>query len=130
MLWGTAGEAELAAAIPVPSVVRLGPRGALVTGEEVPPASIVTVVDEVGAGDAFAAGFAYGLLQGWPLRRCARAGNVAAAALGGLGDSESLPRLEEFERALARAEQEDFNAEPPGAGRRASLPPERPGSLR
>ena len=131
MLWGTAGEAELAAAIPVPSVVRLGPRGALVTGEEVPPASLVTVVDEVGAGDAFAAGFAYGLLQGWPLRRCARAGNVVvAAALGGPGDWETLPRLEEFERALARAEQEDFSAEPPGAGRRASLPPEhRPGSL-
>jgi 2-dehydro-3-deoxygluconokinase len=119
VLWGTAGAAELAAAIPVPSVVRLGPRGALVTGEEVPPASIVTVVDEVGAGDAFAAGFAYGLLQGWPLRRCARAGNVvAAAALSGLGDWETLPRLEEFERALARAEQEDLSAEPPAAGRR------------
>jgi 2-dehydro-3-deoxygluconokinase len=106
MLWGTAGEAELAAAIPVPSVVRLAHRGALVAGEEVPPASIVTVVDEVGAGDAFAAGFAYGLLESWPLSRCARAGNVAAAAaLGGLGDWETLPRLEEFERALARAEQ-------------------------
>ncbi len=131
VLWGTGHEAELAASIPVPSAVRLGPRGALVAGEEVPPASIVTVVDEVGAGDAFAAGFAYGLLQGWPLGRCARAGNVvAAAALGGLGDWETLPRLEEFERALARAEQEDFSAEPPGAGRRASLPPERPGSLR
>jgi 2-dehydro-3-deoxygluconokinase len=102
LLWGTAAEAELVAAIPVPSVIRLGARGALVGGEEVPPASVVTVVDEVGAGDAFAAGFAYGLLKGWPPARSARAGNVvAAAALGGFGDWETLPRLDELERALA-----------------------------
>ena len=105
VLWGTGGEAELAAAIPVPSVIRLGVRGALVAGEEVPPAKLVTVVDEVGAGDAFAAGFAYGLLQGWPARVCVRAANVvAAAALGGSGDWETLPRLDELERALARAD--------------------------
>lgn len=101
-LWGTSDEADLVASIPVPSVVRLGARGALVDGERVPPARIVTVVDEVGAGDAFAAGFAYGLLQGWAPGRCARAGNfVAAAALGGPGDWETLPRLEELHGALA-----------------------------
>ena len=54
---------------------RRGARGHAVAREE--------VVDEIGAGDAFAAGFAYGLLQGWarpraptrrtssPRRRCA-----------------------------------------------------------
>src|SRR5262249_32402470 len=36
-LWGTAGEDELARAVPVSSVIRLGARGALVGGEVVPP---------------------------------------------------------------------------------------------
>jgi sugar/nucleoside kinase (ribokinase family) len=63
------------------------------------------------------------LLESWPLSRCARAGNVAAAAaLGGLGDWETLPRLEEFERALARAEQGHLSAKPPAAGRRRFVP--------
>jgi sugar/nucleoside kinase (ribokinase family) len=58
------------------------------------------VVDEVGAGDAFAAGFAYGLLQGWEPAGCAHAGHVIAGwALRGTGDWETLPRLEEV-RAL------------------------------
>jgi 2-dehydro-3-deoxygluconokinase len=122
-LWGTSGEAELAAAIPVPSVVRLGPRGALVAGEQVRPARIVNVVDEVGAGDAFAAGFAYGLLQGWPPRDCTRAGNfVAAAVLGGLGDWETLPRLEELKQAIARSDQPDRAAAgPPRTGPRRAV---------
>ncbi len=61
------GEAELLWAggeIPVPSVIRVGARGAIVDGVEVPPPRTASVVDEVGAGDAFAAGFVYGLLQG------------------------------------------------------------------
>jgi sugar/nucleoside kinase (ribokinase family) len=79
------------------AVVRLGPRGALVRGVEVNPERVEDVVDEVGAGDAFAAGFAYGLLQGWPPERCARTGNVLAAhALRGTGDWETLPRLAEL----------------------------------
>lgn len=80
--------------IPVPSVVRVGERGAIVDGVEVPPPRAATVVDEVGAGDAFAAGFAYGLLQGWEPRQCVHAANViAAGALAGTGDWETLPRL-------------------------------------
>jgi 2-dehydro-3-deoxygluconokinase len=78
--------------------VRVGARGALVWEEgeaaEVAPATLEDVVDEVGAGDGFAAGFVYGLLQGWPPTACARAGNViAAAALRGTGDWETFPRL-------------------------------------
>jgi sugar/nucleoside kinase (ribokinase family) len=61
----------------------------------------VGVVDEVGAGDGFAPGFAYGLLRGWDARRCAHAGNVvAASALRGTGDWETFPRLEEIRGAL------------------------------
>ncbi len=67
-------------------------------GDEAPggdnPTPDQDVVDEIGAGDAFAAGFAYGLLEGWEPRDCARAGNVLAAhALRGTGDCETAPRL-------------------------------------
>ncbi len=94
VLWGDE-------ALPVRTCLRVGERGALVDGEEVPPPRSARVVDEVGAGDAFAAGFAYGLLQGWPPRACAQAGNlVAGYALAGTGDWETLPRLPEILRAL------------------------------
>ena len=63
----------------------------------------MAVVDEIGAGDAFAAGFAYGLLEGWEPAACAHAGNVLAAhALEGTGDWETLPRLADVAEALAR----------------------------
>jgi 2-dehydro-3-deoxygluconokinase len=62
-----------------------------------------TVVDEVGAGDAFAAGFVYGLLQGWDAEDCARAAHaIAAWALRGTGDWETLPRLDEVRDLLPR----------------------------
>ena len=55
------------------------------------------VVDEVGAGDAFAAGFAYGLLGGREPAECVRlAHTLAATALRGTGDWETLPRLAEL----------------------------------
>jgi 2-dehydro-3-deoxygluconokinase len=80
--------------IPVRSVIRIGERGAIVDGIEVPPPRTATVVDEVGAGDAFAAGFAYGVLQGWAPTQCVHAANViAAGALSGTGDWETLPHL-------------------------------------
>jgi len=88
--------------IPVRTVMRVGDRGAIVDGVEVAPPRTVAVVDEVGAGDAFAAGFAYGLLQGWAPPACARAGHViAACALAGTGDWETLPRLAEVSELLA-----------------------------
>jgi 2-dehydro-3-deoxygluconokinase len=95
--------------IPARTVIRVGARGALVDGIEVPCPREVPIVDEIGAGDAFAAGFAYGLLQGWPPPECARAGNVVAAgALAGTGDWETLPRREDVDLALgARAESGD-----------------------
>jgi 2-dehydro-3-deoxygluconokinase len=87
LLWG---ESE----IPARTVIRLGARGVRVDGVEVPPLRLVDVVDEVGAGDAFAAGFSYGLLQDWAPADCAHCGNViASAALAGTGDWETLPRL-------------------------------------
>jgi 2-dehydro-3-deoxygluconokinase len=104
LLFGAASPAELREAVCTAGAgeltVRLGARGALVWegGQpvEVPPLRLEEVVDEIGAGDGFAAGFAYGLLHSWPASRCARAGNqIAASALRGTGDWETFPRLAE-----------------------------------
>ncbi len=100
-LWGTSSEAELAQAIPVSSVIRLGAAGALVGGERVAPAAALAVADEVGAGDAFAAGFEFGLLRGWEPPACVRAANLLAGhALAGTGDWETLPLLADVEFQL------------------------------
>ena len=89
-------------------VVRVGAEGAIVRDRSrlvrVPVPRLVSVFDEVGAGDGFAAGFAYGLLKGWRPTACAAAGNVvAAAALAGTGDWETFPRLDEVRDDLERA---------------------------
>lgn len=81
--------------------IRVGRRGVFVCeGSEitlVPPTRIREVVDEVGAGDGFAAGFVYGLLRNWTPLECARAGNIVArAALGNSGDWENYPDQDEF----------------------------------
>jgi 2-dehydro-3-deoxygluconokinase len=105
--WYLCGESEAKllwpeGEIPARTVIRVGGRGAIVDGVEVAPPRAVAVVDEIGAGDAFAAGFAYGLLQGWAPPACARAGHVIAArALAGTGDWETLPRLAEVSELLA-----------------------------
>ncbi len=89
--------------IPARSMIRIGARGAIVDGVEVPPPRAAAIVDDVGAGDAFAAGFAYGLLEGWEPADCGHAGNVIAArALAGTGDWETLPRLEGVRADLHR----------------------------
>lgn len=104
--WYLCGEAEARLlwgddAIPARTVVRVGARGAIVEGELVPPPRIAEVVDEIGAGDAFAAGFAYGLLEGWTPAESVRAGHVLAAyALAGTGDWETAPRLARVEAEL------------------------------
>jgi 2-dehydro-3-deoxygluconokinase len=81
--------------------VRVGSRGAVVRGRLVPPARISPVRDEIGAGDGFAAGFAFGLLHGLDPEACTRAGNLlAGAALEGTGDWETFPFLANIESDL------------------------------
>jgi 2-dehydro-3-deoxygluconokinase len=80
------------------AVVRIGAGGAQLLGPAgaitVAPAAMVDVVDEIGAGDAFAAGFEFGLLQALPPREAVvEANRIAAAALTGTGDWETLPSL-------------------------------------
>jgi 2-dehydro-3-deoxygluconokinase len=59
----------------------------------------VTVVDTVGAGDGFDAGFIAGMLRGEPVERCLRFGiEVGAAAVTMAGDWEGYPRAEVLER--------------------------------
>lgn len=75
-------------------VVKDGPRAATAFQGDVTtqvPALAVDVVEPVGAGDAFAAGFLAGLLRGEPMERCLRLGHVtAASALSVIGDHGPL----------------------------------------
>lgn len=78
-------------------VVSLGADGVIAasdgrTGHH--PALPVTVVDRIGAGDALAAGFLDGLLDGDPGAGLARGAALAACALGTHGDVVSVTREE------------------------------------
>jgi sugar/nucleoside kinase (ribokinase family) len=80
----------------------MGAGGALAGGRVIPPVEVVDVVDEVGAGDAFAAGFAYGVIAGWQLERATRLANLMAArSLQGSGDWETLPHRADIASELA-----------------------------
>lgn len=95
--WEEAIEA-LAACVPTVAVKR-GAEGAAAmrAGERVDVAAPrVAVVDAVGAGDSFDAGFVCGALAGWPLEQClwlaVACGALSTRAVGG---TASQPTLEE-----------------------------------
>ena len=64
-------------------VEKRGPAGCTIYGEGLAAVEAagfkVDVQNTLGAGDAFAAGFMFGRLQGWDLRRSARFGNACGA---------------------------------------------------
>jgi 2-dehydro-3-deoxygluconokinase len=103
--------AELAAAVATlgPSVViaKLGSEGALgfESGGSVIRSGAIpvsTVVDPVGAGDAFCAGFIAGRLDGVDLETALRMGNACGAlAVAAIGDQAGLPDRDELGRLLA-----------------------------
>ncbi|MFQ6075729.1 MAG: carbohydrate kinase family protein, partial [Candidatus Bathyarchaeia archaeon] len=76
--------------------VKLGSRGCYVTdGEEahLVEAYDAEVVDTTGAGDAFCAGFLYGLVRDMGLYECGRLGNlIASHCIRRMGAREGLPR--------------------------------------
>jgi 2-dehydro-3-deoxygluconokinase len=88
------------------AVVKLGAAGALAVERGSPPVTQpglvgTTVVDPVGAGDAFAAGFIAARLDGADLAAALRSANACgAAAVAAIGDLVGLPTMVELERLL------------------------------
>lgn len=108
LLWGAgepdALEQRIRAAGARGVVIRLGERGAFVNGVVVAPPRLVDVRDEVGAGDAFDAGFVYALLLGCRPHVCVLSGHIiAACVLTGTGDWETLPQLQDVQGLLTQA---------------------------
>jgi len=101
-MWGPDDPAEIAALLEHPPalVVKDAERGAtLLSGDQVTwvPSLRVDVVEPVGAGDAFAAGFIAGTLAQLPDQRRLRLGHaVAACALSTPHDLGALPDLAEL----------------------------------
>ncbi len=83
-------------------LLKLGAEGSLALSDEgvvrAPALRLERIVDPVGAGDGFAAGFLSGQLRGWPIAQSLRLGNVVgAAAMSVSGDVEGLPTWEEVQ---------------------------------
>jgi len=63
------------------AVVKVGEEGSYVKkGKEIHKVGVINVkaIDSTGAGDNYAAGFLYGLVNNWPLDKCAKAGAILA----------------------------------------------------
>ncbi len=81
---------------PATAVLKLGARGALALDADGPveraPERPVAVVDPVGAGDAFVAGYLAALVAGEPLAERLRTANLAGGAVcEARGDWEGFP---------------------------------------
>ena len=87
------------------AIVKVGKKGSLIKrGEEVVTIGCnkVDVVDTTGAGDMYAAGFLYGLINGYDLERCGTIGNhLAESIIQVIGAKMDENRWNEFRR-LAR----------------------------
>ncbi|MCM3040616.1 sugar kinase [Paenibacillus motobuensis] len=68
----------------------------------VPYYKVEHVIDTVGAGDGFCAGFLAGLLKDYSLEEAVRLGNlIGSRVIQAIGDWEGLPSAAEIERLLA-----------------------------
>ncbi|WP_261718455.1 5-dehydro-2-deoxygluconokinase [Streptomyces sp. FZ201] len=87
------------------AVVKQGPKGVLAVNREgdqaeVPPLP-VTVLNGLGAGDAFGGSLCHGLLHGWDLETVMRQSNAAGAIVASrLECSSAMPTQEEVTAAL------------------------------
>lgn len=119
-LWGTAVRepADVRALIPSPLIVvvknaALGATAFHGDAMTHVPALRVDVVEPVGAGDAFAAGFLAELLNSGDAVRCLRSGHLtAASALTVTGDHGPLPDFPARERLLSAGETAWARAQP------------------
>jgi 5-dehydro-2-deoxygluconokinase len=92
------------------AVVKQGPKGVLAATAtervEVPPVP-VTVVNGLGAGDAFGGALVHGLLNGWDLHRVLQFANAAGAIVAArLECSSAMPTTTEVEVLLDAREEE------------------------
>jgi len=95
--------------------VTLGDRGAMaIVGNECLrfPAYDVHAVDTTGAGDIFHGGFAYGLLQNWPLQKIMSFANASAGLnCTKLGARAALPNLPEILKLMDEGTSKGSNTE-------------------
>jgi 5-dehydro-2-deoxygluconokinase len=87
------------------AVVKQGPKGVLADdgtkAVEVPPVP-VTVMNGLGAGDAFGGALCHGLLAGWDIERVMRFANAAGAIVASrLACSDAMPTAAEVDGLLA-----------------------------
>jgi 5-dehydro-2-deoxygluconokinase len=87
-------------------VLKRGARGSTVFRAGREPSDVapfpIEVLNVLGAGDAFASGFLYGYLQGWPLERAARIGNACGAiVVTRHGCANFMPTLDEVAAFVA-----------------------------
>lgn len=71
-------------------IIKCGKRGCYINYAQgkmwIAPEKQVTAVDTTGAGDSFAAGFVYGISEGWSIEKCAKFANQCGAkAVGYVG---------------------------------------------
>lgn len=106
-LFGTDDPQRLRALLPDPRVLVVKDSGHRVTafddeGVVTEPALAVKVVEPIGAGDAFAAGYLAGLLRGYDQRRRLRLGHVCAASVLMVdGDHGTPPTPDQLDALLA-----------------------------
>jgi 5-dehydro-2-deoxygluconokinase len=87
------------------AVVKLGPEGVYAATQDeqltLPPVPI-TVLNGLGAGDAFGGALCHGLLSGWELEQTLRFANAAGALVASrLGCADDMPTAPEVEGLLA-----------------------------
>jgi len=106
-LWGSETNAaleHLSEAGPQEVIVKLGAKGcaALINGERLTSAGFpARLIDPIGAGDAFAAGYLAATLWGWaPEKRLRAANAMGAFCVQNLGDYEGLPSRRELDAFL------------------------------
>jgi 2-dehydro-3-deoxygluconokinase len=95
-------------------VLKLGEEGAYYLSENergrVPGFTVKRVVDPVGAGDGFAAGFLSGLLDNLTLEKAVERGNAVGAMVTMVhGDAEGLPEKERLESFINGTGTEDVS---------------------
>lgn len=83
--------------------LKMGEEGSFVMsadGEEhLVPAYPVQAVDGTGSGDAYVAGFLRGMLEGWPIEKCAKFANAAGAlCVAGIG---AIAGTKSFQETIA-----------------------------